>query len=88
LAIESSYSIRFVVVSSTSFKRKVTTATETVGGPIDVVVISKEDGFIWVKRKHYFKAEPNPQFFCNDYRRSKWQEVKRRRKLESKYISR
>lgn len=57
------------LISLTSFKRKVTTATETVGGPIDVAVISKGDGFIWVKRKHYFKAELNPQFFSNYYRR-------------------
>jgi len=57
------------LVSLTSFKRKVTMETETVGGPIDVVVISKGDGFIWIKRKHYFKAELNPQFFSNYYRR-------------------
>jgi hypothetical protein len=42
---------------------------ETVGGPIDVAVISKGDGFIWIKRKHYFKSELNPQFFANYYRR-------------------
>lgn len=51
------------LVSLTSFKRKVTMGTETVGGPIDVVVISKGDGFIWIKRKHYFKAELNPQYY-------------------------
>jgi len=57
------------LVSLTSFKRKVTMETETVGGPIDVAVISKGDGFIWIKRKHYFKAELSPQFFSNYYRR-------------------
>ena len=36
---------------------------ETVGGPIDVAVISKGDGFIWVNRKHYFEPDKNPQFF-------------------------
>ncbi len=56
------------LVSLTSFKRKVTMERETVGGPIDVAVISKGDGFIWIKRKHYFKAELNPQFFANYYR--------------------
>ncbi len=40
---------------------------ETVGGPIDVVVISKGDGFVWIKRKHYFKPELNPHFFSNYY---------------------
>jgi len=57
------------LVSLTSFKQKVTMEAETVGGPIDVAVISKGDGFIWIKRKHYFKAELNPQFFSNYYRR-------------------
>jgi len=57
------------LVSLTSFKQKVTMEAETVGGPIDVAVISKGDGFIWIKRKHYFKAELNPQFFSNYYGR-------------------
>lgn len=56
------------LVSLTSFKRKVTMERETVGGPIDVAVISKGDGFIWIKRKHYFKPKLNPQFFANYYR--------------------
>jgi hypothetical protein len=53
------------LVNLTSFKRKVSIEAETVGGPIDVAVISKGDGFIWIKRKHYFKPELNPQFFEN-----------------------
>ena len=56
------------LVSLTSFKRKVTMESETVGGPIDVAVISKGDGFIWIKRKHYFKPELNPQFFASYYK--------------------
>lgn len=51
------------LVSLTSTKRRVTLDAETVGGPIDVAVISKGDGFIWIKRKHYFDADRNPQFF-------------------------
>ena len=61
------------LVNLTSFKRKVTLESETVGGPIDVAVISKGDGFIWIKRKHYFKAELNPQFFANYYKEG-WNE--------------
>jgi len=65
------------LVSLTSFKRKVTMESETVGGPIDVAVISKGDGFIWIKRKHYFKAELNPQFFANYYRKEEgWKKVR------------
>ena len=56
------------LVNLTKFKRKVSMQEETVGGPIDVAVISKGDGFIWIKRKHYFEAGLNPQFFSNYYR--------------------
>ena len=56
------------LVNLTSFKRKVSMGAETVGGPIDVAVISKGDGFIWIKRKHYFEREFNQQFFSNYYR--------------------
>ncbi len=50
------------LVSLTSFKRKMSRDAETVGGDVDVAVISKGDGFIWVKRKHYFPAELNPRY--------------------------
>ena len=47
----------------TSFERRVTMDDETVGGPIDVAVISKGNGLVWIKRKHYFAPELNPRFF-------------------------
>lgn len=56
------------LINLTSFKRRVSMDAETVGGPIDVAVISKGDGFIWIKRKHYFSPEFNPRFFTNYYR--------------------
>lgn len=56
------------LVNLTSFKRRMTPQAETVGGPIDVAVISRGDGFIWIKRKHYFKTELNPHFLENYYR--------------------
>ncbi|MCI1710492.1 MAG: hypothetical protein LKM32_04605 [Chiayiivirga sp.] len=49
------------LVNLTKFRRRVTTTRETVGGPIDVAVITKGDGFVWVKRKHYFSADLNPR---------------------------
>lgn len=58
------------LVNLTSFKRKVTAETETVGGPVDVAVISKGDGLIWIKRKHYFAPNLNHHFFANYYRES------------------
>ena len=57
------------LVSLTSFKRHVTHDVETVGGPIDVAVISKGDGFVWINRKHYFPGELNHHFFENYFRR-------------------
>jgi hypothetical protein len=56
------------LVNLTSFKRRVSEDAETVGGPIDVAVISRGDGFIWIKRKHYFMPELNPHFVANYYR--------------------
>lgn len=50
------------LVALTSFKRKMSKDLETVGGAIDVAVISKGDGFVWIKRKHYFDAALNPRF--------------------------
>lgn len=55
------------LVNFTSFKRRVSLNHETVGGPVDVAVISKGDGFVWIKRKHYFEAEFNNHFFKNYY---------------------
>ena len=49
----------------TYMKRRITFAEESVGGPVDVAVISKGDGFIWIKRKHYFRPELNRHFFDN-----------------------
>jgi hypothetical protein len=54
------------LVNLSSFqKRMSTTEDETVGGPIDVAVISKGDGFVWIDRKHYFKPEFNQHYFRN-----------------------
>jgi hypothetical protein len=52
------------LVNLTSFKRRVTMSPESVGGPIDVAVVSKGDGFVWIRRKHYFEPELNPHFFA------------------------
>lgn len=56
------------LVNLTSFKKRVSGEEETVGGPIDVAVISKGDGFVWIKRKHYFDSKYNPHFMENYFR--------------------
>ena len=53
------------LVNMVSFRKQVTMEAETVGGPIDVLVITKGDGPVWIKRKHYFKSELNHHFFSN-----------------------
>ena len=51
------------LINITSLKVKVHDNLETVGGDVDVAIITKGDGFVWTKRKHYFKDSLNPQFF-------------------------
>jgi len=47
-----------------SFKEKVTQRTQSVGGPIDVAVITKSEGLVWIKRKHYFSPDLNHRYFA------------------------
>jgi len=49
------------LVNLISMKRRVMMMPETVGGPVDVAVITKGDGFVWVRRKHYFDPALNPR---------------------------
>ncbi len=49
----------------TYLKRRISSHEESVGGPVDVAIISKGDGFVWIKRKHYFEHKYNPQFNKN-----------------------
>lgn len=56
------------LVYLTFMRKRMSEEPETVGGDIDVAVISKGDGFIWIKRKHYFKPELNPHFLKNYFR--------------------
>lgn len=50
------------LIRLTSLKRRVTMTEETVGGPIDVAVVSRGEGFVYVKRKHYFDRNLNPSY--------------------------
>ena len=45
-----------------SLKEKVTKPSETVAGPVDVAVITKAEGLVWVKRKLYFDAALNSRY--------------------------
>ena len=51
------------LVRMTCLKRHFTTDEETVGGPVDVAVATRGDGFAWIKRKHYFSPDINHHYF-------------------------
>ena len=57
------------LVNLTMFKQKVSVGAETVGGPIDVAIISKGDGFVWIKRKFYFDKDLNPKYIMSQITR-------------------
>jgi len=57
------------LVDITSLRRRIDSPLESVGGPVDVAVISKGDGFIWIKRKHYFNIELNRDFLYRKHGR-------------------
>ncbi|MCL1993006.1 MAG: hypothetical protein FWG66_08670 [Spirochaetes bacterium] len=40
------------LINITSLRRHVSTDSETVGGPTDVALITKVDGFVWIKKKN------------------------------------
>ena len=57
------------LINITSIQRMVIADNNnaTVGGPIDVAILSRGDGFIWIKRKHYFDKDYNLQYLYNHY---------------------
>lgn len=44
------------LVNLTCLRKKFSNEDETVGGPVDVAVISKSDGLVWIRRKSYFNS--------------------------------
>lgn len=62
LPIDEMADLAETLINLQSLKEKVTKPSSTVGGPIDVAVITKNEGLVWIKRKHYFDAALNPRF--------------------------
>ena len=54
--------VAYSLVELTSRKRRYSSGVETVGGPIDVAILTRNEGFIWVRRKKYFDVEMNPAY--------------------------
>ena len=67
LTIKELAQVASTLVGLSSFEQQMSLNRETVGGPVDVAVISKGDGLIWIDRKHYFRKELNSHFFRNYY---------------------
>lgn len=55
------------LVELTSLRRKVDSNLESVGGPVDIAIISKGDGLIWIKRKHYFDLDKNRDYLYRKF---------------------
>lgn len=49
------------LISITNLQRHFSSSEESVGGPVDVAVITKSEGFVWVNHKQWFQQEMNPQ---------------------------
>ncbi len=45
------------LVQLTCLRKKITIEEETVGGPIDVAVITKGDGLVWFRRKPFLRTD-------------------------------
>ncbi len=52
---------RFMVETTREFIRFSIKRTKTVGGPVEIAVITKHEGFKWVQRKHFYHGELNPE---------------------------
>lgn len=63
LSVEELAELAETLVLLESLKEKVTQRTQSVGGPIDVAVITKAEGLVWIKRKMYFDPAINQRYF-------------------------
>ncbi|MFG6552455.1 hypothetical protein [Sulfitobacter sp. 1A16808] len=62
LPVEEMAELAATLVDLQSLKEKVTRPSETVGGPVDVAIITKNEGLIWKKRKHFFDIDLNQRY--------------------------
>jgi hypothetical protein len=62
LPIDEMAALAETLVSLESLKEKFSRPTESVGGPIDVAVITRSEGLVWIRRKHFFHADFNVKF--------------------------
>jgi len=58
----------------TSTREKVTSPSQSVGGPVDVAAITRSEGLVWVKRKEYFASAKNPHYVLRQQQHYRAQE--------------
>jgi hypothetical protein len=51
------------LINITSVKRKTSESLQSVGGPVDIALITKYEGFIWIKRKDIIDKGLNSLFY-------------------------
>jgi len=51
------------IVELEALNERLSQPTQSVGGPTDIISITKNEGLIWIKRKHYFEKNLNPSYF-------------------------
>ena len=71
LPIDEMASLAESLIMLESLKEKVTRPSESVGGPVDVAVITKSEGLVWIRRKHYFPSDLNSRFMERQRQRLK-----------------
>ena len=57
--------VKFLANFSVSSSRFVP-GPQVIGGPIDIAVITKHEGFKWIQRKHYYGKDLNPTTIKGD----------------------
>lgn len=62
LSIEEMAELAETLINLQSLKEKVTKPSASVGGPVDIAAVTRGEGLIWVKRKHYFDPALNPRY--------------------------
>ncbi len=62
LPVEEMAELAETLVNLQSLKEKVTKPSASVGGPVDVAIITKNEGLVWVKRKLFFDSKLNPRY--------------------------
>jgi hypothetical protein len=61
MPIQDAIDLAEYLVHSTAMYTRFKRGAPTVGGPIEIAAITKHEGFKWVRRKHYFSDELNPE---------------------------